>query len=782
MIRSSKLRAGITTLAVLFFAVILTFAWKASGVNADSVKVVVQKINYEDSTITIKANPGDTKVFFSDKAGKKWEAIPGTLSSNQEITMDISWIPVSANYTIKFKGDHSQSVVTVVLPKQVTNFKAKYNRVKKEMTYTNGEEKDVEWRKKDSYIWKSITSSSAFISELERLSAQGATIYLRLKSVNGGTTNGLFTTGQRASKEVTLAIPKKAEAPTITIDGSKFLIPVKKNSSYRIVNENDTETDWKSVSTASDLMISDIAPSVLYGGTQKEVKLQFRINATNSTAASRVTTVTVPVQAGPPSQDTYGISLEYTSSSSLDLTVKSASATQPFEYTIVNPEDTFDYQQLTWTSITSSAKVPIKEEKAKEGSHIYVRKKSIAKTDKTEFAFASKELDVTGSTGVSYPNPANTDKLTTLVAIAGNVKEEDAASYLTFTINSPTKTTVSSIEFKDKYGDTKGTLTTLKSTVMKDTNNASNYIITTKITSTESLDKFTEQALFGTIALANGDEVESSETSGIKLYIYPKTVVNNTDNKTYTANFERVFKSNDTKNDPDSFTFNLDFGKMYEHDKNGLEDTSKEVMISKMVYDGYVLTNTDYSVAYDNEKFNQEHEKIRKAVVTVNVGMFEKNSAITKRNAAVPLIIYLSNGEKIENAVTIELVETATVEAAPVAYSITEGSLEETKTETITNEDKTTSSITKEVVTFSLKLNIFSPTYDVGVSDVTWDGISIMKSAEISGGVATIALSNPKINKLTTGGQASKTANIEIKLSNGFVIDKGCKLTIIKKN
>ncbi len=784
MNKSLKLRAVIACVAVLFFALASILTLKASNAKAATASITVEEIDYEKSTITLKGNDGDSKIYFSDSKGKTWEVISETLGNNHKITMDISWISTSSNYTIKFKGDYSKDVTTVVIPKQLTTFKATYNRAKQSVTYANKGDRTVQWRKKDSYIWYDVNDST-FANELEKLSSQGATVYLRLAPVNGGTTNEKLSIGSRPSKEVMITIPKKASAPTITIDGSKFLIPVKKNSAYRVVFSDGTTSEWITVGSATDLMLSKIAGSTLYinnSTTQNEVVLQFRTNATSSAPASRITTVTVPVQAGPPSETTYGISLDYTSSSSLELSVKSASSTQPFEYTIVEPDDTLNYQEAIWTSITSSASIAITESKAEEGSHIYVRKKSMAAADKVAFALASKELDVTGSSGVKYPDSASANSLTTLVTTAGLVKEEDTSSYLTFTISSPTKTTVSSIKLKDIYGNLKGTLTNVKSTVVPSQDNPNEYIITTKITSTESIDHILEQALYGTIILANSDEVESTTTSGLLLYIYPKTVVNNQDHKFATDKFERVYSSKDTANDDANFQFSLDFGKNYVYDKTEIDKFTQEVVtIKSMTYDSYELSSDkgDYSVEYGT-RLNDDHESVRIALVTVNVNNFEMDNIITTRNSAESLVINLNNGEKLENAVTINLIETATIVDAPIAYSITEGSLEETKTETITNADNTTTTVSKEVITFSIQLKIFSPTYEVGVSDVTWDGISIMKSATISGGVATIDLSNSKINKLST--DSTTTKNIVITLSNGYVIKSGCKLTIIDKD
>jgi hypothetical protein len=144
------------------------------------------------------------------------------------------------------------------------------------------------------------------------------------------------------------------------------------------------------------------------------------------------------------------------------------------------------------------------------------------------------------------------------------------------------------------------------------------------------------------------------------------------------------------------------------------------------------------------------------------------------------LIIYLNNKEVLENTILINLVSTATIDDIPIAWSISEGSLTEKMTSTVTNDDGSTTSTTQEVVTFTLTLSLFSDTYDVSVANVTWGGASIFGSASLSKGKATIYLSNAKINKLST--DTTETKNLVITLSNGYVIDSGCKLTIINAN
>lgn len=767
---------------VYISAILLTFALivfaHAEPVSA-ATSITVTEINYYDSTITLKVN-GDTKVFFSDSKKTTWETIPGEIGSDGKITMDISWISVSKNYVINFKGDVSTEVVSVTIPKQPTNFKATFNKVKGTVTFTNAGTRTVEWRKDGSSTWN-VVDSSTFAAQLGYLFNNGATLRFRLAPVNGTSSTAV---GARASKEVSVSITKKASAPSASINGSNFTIAVKKGMAYRTVNADSTATDWTTISSSSNLLLSEVAAKAMYknpSAAQSKVTLQFRTNASSSSMVSKIATVTVPIQEGPPSEDTYGISLSYLSSSSLSLTVKAASSTVPFEYTVVDKDDELSYTSATWSTISSSTAVTLTKAKAPAGSRIYVRKKSIAATDTVDFALASKEIEITG-TGVIYPDALTASNLTTLITTAGVCRSDDSASYLSFTLYSSTSTTVSSIKFIDAYGISAGTAT-CKSTVSKNaasTNASDKYIITTKITSTSAIDSATEKLLYAELTLANSEVITSTDKAGLRLYIYPKSNVNNTDKKEdYTDQFKRIYLSNESS-DKKSFKFQLDFGTSKIADKSAVNVfTEENVAISSMKYDGYTLIkDTDYTVVYGSY-INDNDKTIATATVTVNVANFEASTLIDTTDTKEPLIITLNNGEKLKENIFITLVNTASLDNSPIAWSITEGSLKETTTSTVTK-DGTTTTVTQEVVSFTLELSLFDKAYGVSVADVTWGGTSVFGSAEIANGKATIYLSNAKINKLTT--ESTDTKNIVITLSNGYAIKTGCKLTILNKS
>lgn len=773
--------ANRTAYIIAFFALLCLNTFLSYGIaKADDEKIKVKEINYNNSTITLRVNDKDTQVYVSNSLKKTWDTIEGDISSNNTIKMDISWISASSNYTLCFKGNHSTDITKVVIPKQVSNFRAKFDKAKSTIKFSNYGTRTIEWKKKNSSTWNTVNVSS-ISKELSYLYSNGATVMFRLAPVNGTSNTDV---GCRPSKEISITIPKKASAPPITINGSKFIIPVKGKTAYRTKEADGTTSNWTTLNTSKNLLLKDIASEAMYtsaSATQKEVTLQFRTNASSSSQVSNITTVVVPIQEGPPSADKYGISLKYTSSSTCSLQVKAASTTVPFEYTIVKADEELNYQSCSWTSITSSSAISISSTAAPKGCHIYVRKKSIEASENVDFALASAELDVTSASSVTYPDALVTSKLTTLITTAGVCRTNNTSKYLTFTLYSPIETTVSSVDFYDTYGNKKGSVAT-KSTVASNTNGTGTddkYIITTKITSTENVDNVTKEKLYAKIIMTNTDTIMSTDTSGVILYLYPNTVVNNpTTDDDYTSNFSRIYMSKETT-DNSSFKFRLDLGTDKVIDASAVESyTSEATAISSISFNGYTLVkDTDYKVIYGSY-VNEDGTNVPSATVTVNISEFEKTAASSSiMDKAEPLKITLNNGEILNNSVNIKLVSTATIDNMPIAWSIMEGSLKETetKTETDTSGNKTT--VTKDVVTYTITLTLSNKSYGVGISDVTWGGISILGSSTVSGGKATIYLSNAKINKLTTA--STTTNNIVITLSNGYVISSGCKLTII---
>lgn len=765
---------GITSALILMLVLISLAPTHTKAATSISVK----EINYQNSTITLQLNEGDTAVYFSDSSKKNWEEVPGTIQSNKTINMDISWIALNKNYILCFKGNSSTSVISVMIPKQASNFGATFNKIKGTISFKNAGNRSIEWRKKGSTTWKTVDNNT-IASEMSLMYSNGATLYFRLSPSNG---TGITNVGFRPSKEVSITIPKKPSAPNISVNGSKFTIALKKGMAYRIVNKDSTADEWVTVGRSSDLLLKSVAPNVLHNPTTvspSAITMQFRTNASSNALMSKTASITIPVQEGPPSMEGHGISISYTSSSSLSLQVKAASNTMPFEYTIVKEGSELNYLTANWTAISTSTAITLDSTVVKAGSHIYVRKKSVGSFEKSDYTLASAEIDVTGASGIVYPGAPAPTTLTTLITTAGVCKASKNSSHLTFSLFSATSTTVSSVSFIDAYGINRGTVAT-KSTVAKNSNSSSSsdrYIITTKITSTENIDTVTEELLFAKITLANSDVITSTANAGILMYLYPKTTVKNPSDKDYATDFMRVYLSNNV-DDAAIFKFRLEHGTVNVIDTTAIgKYTSLPTAISSLKYDDYTLKpGTDYTVEYSSF-VNDDNDTIATATVTVNVAGFESSSLIDITDSATGLEIYLNNNEVLDEDITITLKNTAVLKDTPMAWAITEGSLKETETSTVTNPDKSTTTVTEEKITYVLELNIFSNSYSVSVSDVTWGDHSIFGSAKVSGGKAIIYLSNAKINKLTT--DSTTTNNVVITLSNGFKIRTGCKLTIL---
>ncbi len=775
--KNPRIHLSLRGLAASVLLILTAILLNHGSSDAAQVGIEVKEIDYYNSTITLQCNSKDTAVWFSDSSKKKWEALPVPADGSHTITMDISWISPSTKYTLNFKGDYSENIVSVTIPKQVSNFKASFNKQKGIVTFTNAGNRTIQWRKKGSSVWK-VLNTDTHNTEISTYFTNGIQLYYRLAPVNG---TGSLNPGMRASNEAYLNIPKKAAAPSIAVNGSRFSIPVKRGMAFRKLMSDGSMSEWTTFTSAKDLLLSEIAPEVLYNENTvgEEALLQFRMNASSSSQVSNIATITIPVQKPAPDEETYGISLSYTSSSTLSLSVKAASATTPFEYSVVGKDKELNYQTATWKTINSATAVSVSKSIAPVGSSIYIRLKSTEASSASGFALPSVPLNLTGSNGVVYPPAAKAAQLTTLVSTAGVCRTGNSSGYLTFFLYSPTQTTVSSIEFYDAYGNNKGTVPS-KSTVTintKSTGLEDKYLITTRITSTESINTLTEETLYANITLANQEVIRSTADQGVLLYLYPGTVVNNPVDQDYSTNFKRIYMSNDPM-DAASFKFRLDFGTARVPDTTGINQyTSEATSISSLRYSGYTLeSGKDYSVAYSSYT-DEEGASVATATVTVNVASLEKAAAVTITDQALPLSISLNNNELLEEELYITLVKTATIDDVPIAWSITEGSLKEKSTSVVTNPDGSTTTTTQDVTTYIITLTLFDSSYGVSVANVTWGDASIFSSATISNGKATIYLSNVKINKLSTN--STETKNIVITLSNGFIINSGCKLTII---
>ncbi len=748
-----KKRSGCIKLlfGVLSFALIVVLS---DRVKAFAASVAVSEINYENSTITVTGNADDTMIYFSDSKKKTWDEFAGTMTVDKKMTMDISWISLTKDYTITFKGNASEDVVTVKLPKQVTTFKAKYSSGA--VTFTGASGRSIQWRKDGSSVWKDYPADS---DALYPLSLKGCTVYFRLKPVNGDSSSA----GMRPSKEVSVKVGAVTAAPTMTFNGTKLAFTVKTSMKYKVkaAGTDSWPAEWTKCDKNGDLLLYTIAPSVFAGtGSQPDyVEIQFMSDATSTSQRSAVKTVKIPKQDLAPDMTSCGISLEKESFEAFSITVKAASATAPFEYAVCKSGASWDPNAASWIKISGGSKITIKSTSAPAGSDVYVRRATKSKPGDDGFAIASAPLKLTGEGGLSYLDKTDVGEKIERTTVAGNCREDNQSGWISFDIKSKAKTTVSKLEFADWYSGASLGEAKVSSSV-SDTAADGYYNISCTIKSTENLESRTGEWILAKITLATGEEILSTNGDGgkgLRLYIYPASKINTTASGDYTSSFERIFESNNSS-DKESFSFRIDFGAAKLN--NGSTDTS----VSELTYSGYALSSgTDYNVVYGTDTVGGSN--VRTAEVTVNVKNFERSASVTVRDKIEPLKISLNNGETV-NGVNITLISTAAIANAPISKSFTKGNL--AKVNAGTSE--------KPVWTdpYVFELVIFSNSYSVSVQRVTWNGNNVLGKSDVGGGKAEITLDTEKLNQINETG----TNDLAIKLSNGFEITSGYKITI----
>lgn len=641
-IAKSIKKAAKVVMAAGFLAAALIFAEEA-----ETKAVTVKEVNYENSTMTVKMNAADNYLYISNGQMKKWECVPGTIDSNHDFVMDISWIPVGSDYTMTLKGDSDdENVEKIIIRKQATKLSASYNMFKKTITFKNADDRKIEWKKKDALMWQELPSETVMQQILDGLCMNGATILFRLAPENGTSAENA---GLRASKEVSVNIAKKSAAPTVTINNEKMTIPVKKGMEYRYADEegNAISPVWSEVSKDDDILLESIAGNAMCDsatGDTKDVYIQFRTAATSSKQVSNITTIKVPAQKPLGSSVIDGIKLKYTSLTTFEISVSAADSTNPFEYCIIKAKDYKEGTRITsldeieWKEINSKSPVVIDQDKdhVETGSQVYVRRKAYGTQGETSYRLASTFFYV-GE--VKYPHDIETysEGLEWLRTIAGVCSPDNPEGYLTFNLYSETESVISKLEFVDyssqkSYGTVQFKSNVYANPDTSDTNPAHRYIINTQIISTENLDNRADDEntcrmlAYMTIGSA---VTKSDETKGIALYLYPATKVNNpattadkrqtasllgwsdydaaTDKIGFTTAIERIYNSNRIYGnegfenfadcDQNEFRVRLDLGTRYLPDYAGEVGSlsENEVNINKIKYDGASFTLTSQS-------------------------------------------------------------------------------------------------------------------------------------------------------------------------------------------
>lgn len=505
--------------------------------------------------------------------------------------------------------------------------------------------------------------------------------------------------------------------------------------------------------------------------------------------------------------------------------------------------DSFEDIAKKWVKVTSPEPVAISaDKKVKDGSKVYVRRAAYLTLGEDDYSVASPAYCLCEA--INYPGTiSNTEGVTVLQTVAGVCEPSNPSGYLQpFTYYSPTETVISKITFVDytSRGTNRGTLTLsggdFKSSVALNADSSDpdrKYIITTTIMDTSDLDKFADskstRCMVGYITLKDsGDEFKGDDENAIILYIHPATTVNNPstenacketatllstdypewtgynyalDKVKYTDDIVRIVDSIRTYEnraefagiwDASTFRIRLDIGTRYVPERNTKgEFTDEKVEVIKIKYDGIEFTpgtpgnpDTAFYVEYaDTESDTAKgSEEIRMAVLTINTEVIEGTAAIDERNNKAPVIIYLSNGEVLKKALTLDLRETATIDDGTQSWSIIAGSLTEVDTTTETSSGGSQVTTTKKHIDRTISLTEYSGIEGVSLVSVTWsDGVTdypVCSNIKHSGHTYTMDMDNAVINRITVPAGSTVAGYLTFTFDNGFKIKTGWKLII----
>lgn len=792
---------------------------RSNKVLADTGKVTITEINYENSTVTVQLSNDDNAIYISDAKQKKWEYVPVAKGVDGTVTFDISWITTTKDYTLSIKGDASTEPVSVVLPKQETKFKVSYDVSTGLVSYTNDNSRNIQWKKKNGYRWKDAGSPEALKAVFDGMVTNGATIVFRLAPQNG---NGADA-GLRASKEVSVTIPKKTAAPAITVNDALMAIPVVKGMEYRYTDKNgiatNPEAGWTEIEKDENMPLSKIAGKAIcsanvvgtgYNDAEVEATedqyIQFRLKATTSKQMSNSTTIMIPAQNKLSNAETESFSLEYKSSNSFVIKAEMASDTNRYEYCIINKDDvdagiTLDKpEELTWKEISSSEEISITNTKhsCDEGSKVYIRRKAAGKLGDDDYKLASNVYTL--SSGIQYPGDVTADGNCDLASIAGTCRSENSEGYLTFSFFSPTNGAITKLKFGKSATDCKeiasGDFKSVVSENADQSNPDTKYIITTTIYSTSAIESYISSGqnengttLTGMYCIGNSTEYNEFENSLVKLTLYNasaaidpgsalkdklKSGLNLTDADRigYTKKINRVYMSNRS------------FGEEYTDDADQevfrtvikIGRPGQSTTVSSVEYDSINITGDGNYTVYQYTDTQAEGD-VEYLVIEFHAEKIEKITGITTRDTDTKFVITLSNGEKV-NDVTMNLLSSAKLKSGSTGASFNPDLIDEYKSIT-TNSNGSPALSQEPNRDYYVEYEVNIPDYiGLTVIDARFDDISILYDTDSSNG--RVYLSVRKIKNYMDGVEEIKTGYVTLVFSNGFKITKGYRLTLLR--
>lgn len=317
-------------------------------------------------------------------------------------------------------------------------------------------ELSIQWKKGANGAWQSTTALSSI--KWESMRTAGALLYFRLDAKDSGVANPLTPdvpaeAGNRFSKEnkVKMAITR---ATAVKLDVSKLTLGFKNGTQFRVEGKPDwiTVLPYNASSTKTDSAIRNTSDKSVFDPKKEttQVKISFlsideikkalgstlpaagqniiletRIAATPKKAASRTSTITIPVQAEAPKA---GITHDGKQWVVAGLSIEDKSAPESYEYTFANADDVknekIDFSMVKWSSIKNGTQLKdtakstyTNLDKSRKtvnitdaNAVILIRRKGVTASSKSTAVLASKYivLPIPAKQAATTPTPTPT--------------------------------------------------------------------------------------------------------------------------------------------------------------------------------------------------------------------------------------------------------------------------------------------------------------------------------------------------------------------------------------
>lgn len=363
-------RLIVSLLALIIIPLVINRSFNASANTTTSGSQVKVQIDLLEETAIVTAGPGgSTKFYISTDNMKTWEYI------DYASAIDLSGIMSSKPVTVYFKGNKDTNPLKVDLPGEDNSLKVKYEVVDGvgRIVFSNSS-LPVEYRKGSNGVWKSASNNMPTIQyELKGASLQFRTV---------------ATASRRAGKIVTVKIPKRPAAPSVSLDASKLVIKGLKagQTQYRVGDATNWTTFSPPDGKSNSIDISALLPSsnnLIPAGT-----IEFRTLGSNKKVHSAIKVIEILPQAAAPSNVNLVGKI---------LTISDSDTKRNYEYAVVPLGTAIDMKKLKWKTVTSKSPVTIKRDKGDVliGDKVLVRIKSTTDKNTKQLILPSAYIELT---------------------------------------------------------------------------------------------------------------------------------------------------------------------------------------------------------------------------------------------------------------------------------------------------------------------------------------------------------------------------------------------------